>query len=276
MKSRLLVSFSGGRTSAYMLWWILNNCKDEYDIVVVFANTGKEHEGTLKFVQQCSEYFDVEIVWVEGYPKSEKGWAVEHRVVNYETASRSGEPFEAMIVKLGIPSTNAPFCSDQLKRLPIESYMKSIGWDSYYKAIGIRADELDRINENWKSKRIYYPLVKVGVLKRDVVLFWSAMPFDLDIPKELGNCDACWKKGFNVLTEIARNEPSIFDWWIDMGYKYGGLNPRNAELLPPFNFYRNNKSPIDIIEMAKRPFTELELFPDFRTTASCGETCEID
>jgi hypothetical protein len=274
MKKKLVVSFSGGRTSAYMLWWILNNWADKYEIKVVFANTGKEHEGTLKFVNDCSTNFNVDVIWVEGYPDSEKGWKVKAKVVTYETASRNGEPFEAMIAKLGIPSTNAPFCSDQLKRLTIEDYMRQIGWKRYYKAIGVRADELDRIKTNWRKLRILYPLVHLGTLKRDVIIFFSRMPFDLVIPKNLGNCDGCWKKSFEDLTDIARNDPKVFDWWQLMTDKYSYLNPRNTELEPPFNFYRSNKSPVDIIEMAERPYTELELFPDFKTQADCGDSCE--
>lgn len=41
-----VVSFSGGRTSAYMLWQVLENNEDLSDLVVTFANTGKEHPAT--------------------------------------------------------------------------------------------------------------------------------------------------------------------------------------------------------------------------------------
>ena len=41
-----LISFSGGRTSGFMLWKILQayNGKLPEDIWVVFANTGKKHQ----------------------------------------------------------------------------------------------------------------------------------------------------------------------------------------------------------------------------------------
>ena len=51
-----VISFSGGRTSGYMLWRILqsNNGLPE-DAIVTFANTGKEEEATLQFVKDCQD-----------------------------------------------------------------------------------------------------------------------------------------------------------------------------------------------------------------------------
>jgi len=57
-----VISFSGGRTSGYMLWRILqeNNGLPE-DAIVIFANTGKEMEETLEFVRDCETNWDVPI-----------------------------------------------------------------------------------------------------------------------------------------------------------------------------------------------------------------------
>ncbi|MBK6800315.1 MAG: hypothetical protein IPG83_02190 [Novosphingobium sp.] len=43
-----LISFSGGRTSAYMLWRILE-ARRRRMVQVAFANTGKEREWTTRF-----------------------------------------------------------------------------------------------------------------------------------------------------------------------------------------------------------------------------------
>jgi len=233
-KKKLLISFSGGRTSAYMTWWLMNEWKEreEWEMVVVFANTGKEVEGTLEFVDRCSKEWGIDIVWVEAVPvKSKKDgwWGVKHRIVDFRTASRKGEPFEAMLSKLGIPCSEAPFCSDQLKRKAIESYLKSIKWKGYYKAIGIRADEVDRINENFRKKKIIYPLIRHNPVSKNMVLdWWKNNSFDLKIDFDLGNCDGCWKKSMMRLTSIAKRHPYVYNWWQEMTDRYSGNKSRDG------------------------------------------------
>ena len=64
-----LISFSGGRTSGFMLYKIIQAYGGSLpdDIHVVFANTGKEAPETLDFVQEVSEKWDIEIHWLELY-----------------------------------------------------------------------------------------------------------------------------------------------------------------------------------------------------------------
>lgn len=298
MKKKLIISFSGGRTSAYMLWWIMNCWEDRHnwEIIVVFANTGLEEPGTLLFVHECAINWGIDIVWVEarhkdenGNPFSEKAWKVKHQVVNYFTAARCQKrtdgtfawtPFEEMISVLGIPSTNTPFCSPQLKRAAIEDYVESIGWDDYHIAIGIRLDEPTRLNEKWEEKKITYFLVdQHPTIKRDVVLWWAKQPFDLGVEPDLGNCNACWKKDMPRLIRIAKRFPDRLEWWQYMTDKYGYFMPRDVKLLPPFNFYRGNLSPKDILKMAAKydslTMEQMEMFSELELQNGCGESCEV-
>ncbi len=62
-----LISFSGGRTSGYLLYKILESYDGVLpeDVHVVFANTGKEMVQTLDFINDCSKNWDVNVRWLE-------------------------------------------------------------------------------------------------------------------------------------------------------------------------------------------------------------------
>ena len=101
-----VVSFSGGRTSAYLLKHILDAFDGRLpgDVAVVFANTGMERGETLDFVDTCARAWSVDVAWLE------YDWDTPHRtrVVDFRTASRAGEPFAALIARKGfVPSVIA-------------------------------------------------------------------------------------------------------------------------------------------------------------------------
>lgn len=287
-KKRLLISFSGGRTSAYMMWWITHEWihRHNFDIKIVFANTGKEVEGTLQFVQKCADNWGLDIVWVEashrdknGNPYSKKGWTVKHNIVDFETASRNGEPFKEMCSVLGIPSTNAPFCSDQLKRKVIESYLKSEGWkaNSFYKAIGIRSDEVDRVNQYYRRKKILYVLVSENPkTKLEIEVWFSSNTFNLEIHPDDGNCDNCWKKNLLDLCRNARRRPESFDWWQEVTDEFGqkAMRPAQEGMEPPFNFFRGNLSANDIVRISQYDDEKIKKIAKAHKLDGCGESCE--
>ena len=159
VKPKLLISFSGGRTSAFMANWCLENLSDKYDIIVVYANTGKEREETLDFIERCDRYFGFNCTWIECVTNPEYKKGVSAKVVTFKTASRNGEPFEQMIKKHGMPSVANPVCTRELKSYAIKAYARSIGWSKYFIAIGIRSDEIDRISPTAKKQRFIYPLI---------------------------------------------------------------------------------------------------------------------
>ena len=182
MKKNLLVSFSGGETSAYLAKWLIDNKSKEYNMIFVFANTGDEEEETLKFIDLCAKKWNINIVWVEAkvYHNERKG--TTHKIVNYQTASRNREPFIEVIKKYGIPNQNFLHCNREMKLQPIKSYVKSIGWKNYETAIGIRNDEVDRINKNRKKLKLIYPLITdKPTTKQEISYWWSKQDFRLKL-----------------------------------------------------------------------------------------------
>lgn len=279
-KKRLIISFTGGRTSAFMTWWLMNiwDDRNNWEIIIVFANTGKEVEGTLFFIDECASEWGINIVWIEGFPSNKgKGWSVIPKVVSYETASRNGEPYEAMIARLGIPSSEAPFCSPQLKRAAIRAYARSIGWGSDYTvAVGIRVDEPKRVKRKSKTQRLLYPLVDlIPTNKYEVHDWWKHQSFNLNIHSDDGNCDGCWKKSFPTLIRIMQRKPDTFDWWEQMTEKYKDHNPRHEDEKLSQNFYRGNKSVFDIRKLANMSQSEIMQMSLFdEKLDGCAESCE--
>jgi 3'-phosphoadenosine 5'-phosphosulfate sulfotransferase (PAPS reductase)/FAD synthetase len=214
-----LISFSGGRTSAYMLHEILraHDGKLPPDVHVTFANTGKEREETLRFVHECQVRWNVPVHWVE-FRDNEDGF----EEVGYNSASRSGEPFAALIAKRGfVPNGVARFCSVTLKvRTMTRFAIDRFGWEHWVNVIGLRYDEgmrimraLERNDTNKDRFKAVMPLSKARVTVRDVQAFWAAQHFDLGLQSYEGNCDLCFLKSRAKLHRLIRDNPGMADWW---------------------------------------------------------------
>ena len=201
-----------------MLWRVLqsNEGKLPDEAVVCFANTGKEDEATLRFVRDCSVNWNVPIVWLEYWAAEEV--ANRWRLVDFDTASRDGEPFEALIQKRSyLPNPIARFCTGELKVLTIERYFKSIGIDDFETMVGLRADEPRRAAKMRETKLI--PLLDAGVYQGDVQAFWKSQPFDLGLEfhngvTPSGNCDLCFLKGASQIMSLIAEKPERATWWI--------------------------------------------------------------
>lgn len=246
--NNLLVSFSGGETSAFMAQWIKKHLEDKYDkVVYVFANTGLENEQTLEFVQQCDNYWKLNVKWVECKINSEMGKGTRYWLTDFNNAKRNGEPFESMISKYGIPNQSAPICTRELKQNPIKSFAKD--WfqgEKYHTAIGIRIDEIDRMNENAKNLRLIYPLINRNMIpatKPMINFFWKNTHFRLNLKSYQGNCVTCWKKSDKKLFQIYKENPKAFEFMDRMERKY----PMNFNSGKKEVFFRNNRSATDIM-----------------------------
>ena len=251
---KLLVStFSGGRTSAFMALLVKDLPKyKDFDKVFIFANTGKERQETLDFVNKCDIEFDLNIVWLEASVVNKKGKGTTFKIVDYATASRDGEPFKNMLDKYPLPNNIASNCTRELKLAPINKYVKSLGYKEVYTAMGIRYDERHRESNTAREQKIIYPLIyDLKVDNKFIRNWWSKQTFDLNLKDYEGNCDLCFKKSLKKRLTIIKENPSVAEWWEKMENKY------SSEAIPRFDL-RTNKSISEMKELAKRPFKKAE------------------
>lgn len=208
------ISVSGGRSSAYQLahiaeanFGIPNNCE------CVFSNTSLEMPETYEFLDDLERFLGVRITRLERDMTAPN----KVRVVGHNSLLRDGELFAELLEEIipkrrdgtagirPLPNPAQRVCTANLKVKTVDRYLvKELGWKRpYLSVIGYRADEEGRvqrrIRQNLKRPKDeggygIFPMFSAGVGSGDVHNFWRAMPFDLKIGSELGNCDFCFMK----------------------------------------------------------------------------------
>jgi len=287
-----LISFSFGRTSAYMLWRILQAHGGTLpdDVHVLFTNTGKELERSLRFGHECATRWGVNVHWAE-YRDTEQGY----ESVGFNSASRDGAPFEALIKKMGyVPNRGAPYCSIVLKARTARNWVYGeLGWKPKWSVVlGLRHDEQDRVigalgrNHSGKDPWInHMPLDGAKVAEDEVMTFWlgpnwqrdihrhltvsEELPqgFDLGLPRYKGNCWRCWKKSLPKVQRCIRDEQEGLEqpdpWWRRMEEEtgttfYPSLGHADLEHL-----------------VATQPMMELSMPDAGEADEECGFTCFV-
>lgn len=237
MKKKLLVTFSGGETSAFMGQWLNKKMQDKYEMLFVFANTGVESDETLEFVHKCEKEFGLDIKWIEANVYHNKRKSTGFKIVDYKTATRNTDwkhridtPFEEVVKKYGIPNHSRLHCTRELKMNPIKNYAKSVwGKENYYLALGIRIDEIDRINPKKNELRLIYPLIQKDMqpmTKKHINFWWNQQSFRLNLKGYQGNCGACYKKSNNKLMQMVKDDINYFEFLDYLENKYGNPNGR--------------------------------------------------
>lgn len=275
IKGPALISFSGGRTSAFMLKQIIDAHGGTLpdDIYVTFANTGKEMPETLDFVQACSEHWGVKVHWLELEMADERP-VYRTKEVTYETASRDGEPFEALIGRRSyLPNPVARFCTAELKIRRMKDFMwKMKGYKHWDNVLGLRYDEPRRVSssrnasdrERWGN---LMPMYDAKHTVKDVLEFWQKANFDLTLPSIdgqtlAGNCDLCFLKGRKTLTKLIKERPDLTTWWIAQENRIGeGTGATFRSDRPPY---------VELLKEAENPVMD-DMFEDDAMSCFCHD-----
>lgn len=191
-----VINFSGGKTSAYMT---ISEYK-EGDLVI-FCDTGREHEKTYKFISDFETYENIPVIKISWKSYSEP----------------FSELLKAKKFKV-IPNRVKRFCTDELKIKTQKRYLRSLGIRKFENLIGFRADEEKRVlNRKNKYKNVLdkFPLYEKGINKQMVNEFWKNKNYTLEIPSILGNCDLCFMKGKSAIISILIQYPDLAKKWIN-------------------------------------------------------------
>lgn len=269
-----VVSFSGGRTSAYLVHLMKER---NPEAKFIFMDTGAEHPKTYEFVRNVVKHFGIDLVCLRVDINPELGKANSYRVVGLDEIGPDLQPWRAMLAKYGTPyNPGGAFCTDRMKLVPFTKYCQEhYGRGNYTTWLGIREDEPRRLNER---QGIRYLAEISDFDKLDVLDWWRGQPFDLGIDEWLGNCVFCIKKGVNKVALAAKDEPRLADefWSLLRESTVRTVESRTAD---PLQMYRGRSDFGQVIAM----FAEVdrdELANSLRQakrmdTGSCSESCEV-
>ena len=108
------------------------------------------------------------------------------------------------------------------------------GKEKYYLALGIRIDEIDRMNAKKEELRLVYPLIQKEMrpmTKKHINFWWNQQPFRLILKGYQGNCGACYKKSNNKLMQMVKDDINYFEF-LDYLEKQGDLKRISQEIDP--------------------------------------------
>lgn len=260
-----VISFSGGRTSAYMVLEVL---KIHPDAHIVFMDTGAEHPATYQFIRDIVNNWGLTITCLRAWPADQMGKPGTYEIVALDNISPDLGPWKRMLHKYGHPYVGGAFCTDRMKTVPFTKYCQDVfGKGNYVTWLGIRVDEPKRL----KPRDGFCYLADISDFeKQDVIDWWSEQPFDLTIQEHLGNCVFCIKKSLQKVALAAKDEPLLAKQFVTMLNE----NDIKADKI----MYRSNNSLSDVIALFSDCSRD-DLASRMRSmrqydTGSCSESCE--
>lgn len=212
-----VVSFSGGRTSAYLVYLIEQMRKrgEIENVHYVFMDTGAEHPKTYEFIKRCVEHFGIELICLRGNFNQPVGQGHTYDVVPMDEIQHDmvNGPYAQMMRKYGVPTVASAWCTSRMKEETHDKYCDDVfGKGNYTTWLGMREDEPKRIK--LPNKRGIRYLAEISDFeKQDVLEWWASMPFDLDIEEHLGNCVFCFKKSIGKVALACKDEPELLEKW---------------------------------------------------------------
>lgn len=270
-----VVSFSGGRTSAWLVWLMEQQRKLGAQVFYVFMDTGAEHPKTYEFIRNIVKYWGIPLVCIRAKYNEELGKGNDYEIVPVNQIGPDLQPWLGMVKKYGCPQVSMPYCTTRMKTEPHDKYCDAaFGSGAYTTWLGIRIDEPGRLGGR---QGVRYLAEISDFEKGDVLEWWKRQPFDLGIPEHLGNCVFCIKKGLNKVALAAKDEPIMAVRFIEVveGDHVRTEGRKHAHK----RMYRKSNHLSDVIAMYADHDRD-ELYSRTKASrqydaGSCSESCEV-
>lgn len=273
-KTIVAVSFSGGRTSAYLVHCMEQRRLAGEDVRYLFMDTGAEHPETYKFIRNVVKHWKIDLICLRVVVNPVLGQANSYRQISIDEIGPDLQPWRDVCSKYGTPYVHGAFCTRTMKLEPFERYCKD-QFEDFETWLGIRADEPLRLKPR---EDIHYLAEVCDFDKQDVIDWWKKQPFDLVIPEHLGNCVFCVKKGINKIALAARDEPQMAADFIEVitsdSVRVVERRQQESKIM-----YRGNNSLETVIGIYSDHSRE-DIAATIRggggyDTGSCSESCEV-
>lgn len=126
-----------------------------------------------------------------------------------------------------LPNSKARWCTNSLKRIPFEAWLKQFSGKLKYMFVGIRSDESDRVAFALNEVETEMPMIPMGLVREDVFAILSAT---IGIPsyykrRTRSGCSVCPFQRRSELVGLLQEKPIEFK----RGAKYEKLNQNDKE-----------------------------------------------
>lgn len=163
-----------------------------------------------------------------------------------------------------------------MKLVPWTKYLnEKYGKGNYETYLGIRIDEPKRLKP--RDGVVYLGDIS-DFDKQDILNWWKAQPFDLEIEEHLGNCVFCIKKGVNKVALAARDEPELAGEFLSE-LTASWVRVVEKRKSPSLEMYRDRQSFGQIIKTFSDHSRDdiAETIRGMRRfdSGSCSESCEV-
>jgi len=194
MERRTISWFSCGAASAVASYLTL---KENPDALIVYCETGGEHEDNTRFLSECEKWFNKSIIRIK--------------------SSEYKDVWDVWEKTKWLSGVNGARCTTELKVKPRLEFQKPTDIHVFgYTADSSDVDQATRLRDNYPELTIKTPLIDNDLTKESVLSIVMAAGIELPVPYKLGfhnnNCKTCVKATSPSYWSLVRKSyPEEFD-----------------------------------------------------------------